>query len=133
VSVPEGRSETAGTPALDTQTVDDLRRLREEYSNPQFLHQLVQIFMANAPRRMEQIRSAIADRDSRVLEHAAHTLKSNCAMLGASRMAGYCQVLERQAEQGAFDEARLVLAQAEAEFPRVMEELAALATRERGT
>jgi len=133
VSVPEDRSETVVSPALDTQTIDQLRRLQVEYANPQFLHQLVQIFTTNAPRRMEQIRTAIAARDNRALEHTAHTLKSNCAMLGASRMAGYCHELENHGEQGAFDEARAVLARAEAEFPRVMEELGALLTVERAT
>jgi HPt (histidine-containing phosphotransfer) domain-containing protein len=131
VNEPDGRPGQANQPALDEQIVRDLRRLQAEYANPQFLQQLVQIFTANAPRRMEQIRAAIAATDARALEHTAHTLKSNCAMLGASRMAAYCHDLERHGEAGAFVEAREVLALAEAEFPRVIEAVGALTSGER--
>ncbi len=131
MSDPGNQADTAAAPALDSQILGDLRRLQDEYANPQFLQQLIQIFRTNAPRRMEQIRAAIAAGDSRLLEHTAHTLKSNCSMLGASRMAAHCLDLEGHGEHAQFDAARTVMALAEIEFQLVMEELDALQAGDR--
>ncbi len=130
---PDGRTENSTSPVLDSTTIESLRRLQEESANPEFLRQLVQIFKTNAPKRLEQIRAAILARDGRLLEHAAHTLKSNCSMLGASRMAAYCFALEGHGERGEFEDARLVMERAEGEFLRVMGEVDALAVGRRMT
>jgi two-component system sensor histidine kinase/response regulator len=118
------------SPALERSTVEELRRLQEAYDSPRFLAQLLQIFTGNAPLRMAAIRDAIGASDARALERAAHTLKTNCGMLGASRMAALCLELERLGERGALGEAREALGAAEAEFSRVMEAVTALASLE---
>lgn len=120
-------------PALDPGTIEELRHLQVEYGNPQFLGQLVAIFTTNAPRRMEQLREAVTGLDDHALEHTAHTLKSNCAMLGASRMAALCHELEELGGREAFCEAAAVLEKAEGEFARVMDALAALDLADRQT
>jgi HPt (histidine-containing phosphotransfer) domain-containing protein len=115
---------TGGEPTLDSDTVGELRRLAAE--NPTFLPQLVRIFAANAPGRLAAIREAIARRDGAAIEATAHTLRSNCSMLGAMRMAEYCRQFEALAARQAFDEAAALVAEADAEFERVRGAVAAL-------
>ena len=106
---------------LDPERVAELRRAQQHYDNPTFIRQLVDLFRENAPARMAQLREAVAGRDALAIERAAHTLKSNCGMLGATRLAHACARLEEAGGESAFGEAERVLAEAEREFPRVLE------------
>jgi HPt (histidine-containing phosphotransfer) domain-containing protein len=106
---------------LDPDTVAELRRAQQHYDNPTFIRQLVEIFRENAPAKMARLREAVARRDPSALERVAHTLKSNCGMLGATAMAGMCARLEDAGGRAAFSEAEAVLGEAEREFPRVLE------------
>lgn len=110
----------ASDPVLDPAVIDELRRLQSDQGNPAFLTELVSIFKANAPSRMAAAREAIANRDRGALEHIAHTLKSNCGMLGAARMAALCAEFEKAADQEDFARAAALLPEAEAEFSRVL-------------
>lgn len=112
--------------------IAELRQAQQDYGNPAFIRQLVEMFQANAPVRMVKIRQAIAGLDARGLEQVAHTLKSNCGMLGATRMADHCAAFEACGERAAFDEAALLLADAEGEFKRVLGALADLLTELEG-
>jgi len=112
--------------ALDPAAIDSLRQLAAESENDLFIGQLVALFAANAPARLESIRQAIAARDAATLERETHTLKSNCSMLGAMRMAGPCQELELMGGRGAFDEAAALLPAAAEEFDRVARAVAGL-------
>jgi len=111
---------------LDPGTVAELRRAQQHYDNPTFIRQLVELFREHAPARMAQLREAVAGRDALTLERVAHTLKSNCSMLGAIRLAHACARLEEAGGRAAFGEAAEVLADAEREFPRVLEAVAGL-------
>ena len=106
---------------LDPERVAELRRAQQHYDNPTFIRQLVDLFRENAPARMVQLREAVAGRDAMTLERAAHTLKGNCGMLGAMRMADACARLEEAGGRSAFGDAERVLEEAEREFPRVLE------------
>jgi HPt (histidine-containing phosphotransfer) domain-containing protein len=121
----------ADHPVLDPETLANLEQLASETGNPTFLSQLTDLFGANAPARMAQIRAAIADRQAETLERVAHTLKSNCSMLGAMRMAGFCRQLESMGERQAFEEAAALLPDAVEEFALVAREILALGDRVR--
>jgi HPt (histidine-containing phosphotransfer) domain-containing protein len=118
------------SPVLDVATITALRRARIEYENPRLIRQLVEIYWTNAPKRIEQLRGAIAGGDARMLGFAAHTLKTNCAMLGATGMAALCATLEEYGDRAAFDDAAAVLVDVEAEFEKVVQALAQLLTEE---
>lgn len=49
--------------------------------------ELITIYLDDTPAQLEKMRQAIADSNTQVLFQAAHTLKSNSAQLGASRLA----------------------------------------------
>jgi HPt (histidine-containing phosphotransfer) domain-containing protein len=105
---------------LDQDILGELLRLARESGNSTFLDQLVAIFRTNAPARLAQIREALAGGHASALEHAAHTLRSNCSMLGAMRMAEYCGQFETLAGRGDLAAAAVLLPAAEAEFAAVM-------------
>jgi HPt (histidine-containing phosphotransfer) domain-containing protein len=115
---------------LDPRTIAELRKATVEYENPLLIRQLVEIYLTNAPKRVEQLRGAIAGRDAKTLGLVAHTLRTNCAMLGATAMASMCATLEAYGENATFDDAAAVLAQVDVEFERVLAALARLLTEE---
>jgi HPt (histidine-containing phosphotransfer) domain-containing protein len=118
------------SPILDPHTIAELRRARDEYGNPLLIRQLVEIYRTNAPKRIAQFREAIAGADAKMLGLVAHTLKTNCAMLGATGMAAMCATLEEYGEKATFDGATALLEAVESEFEKVLAALAQLLTEE---
>ena len=116
-------------PALDSSVVAGLQRAQIEFGNPEFIAQLVALFQANAPARLARIREAVAAHDGATLSHTAHTLKSNCGMLGARTLAALCARLEAYGDAAACDVAAAVLGEAERELARVLDALAELRGR----
>jgi HPt (histidine-containing phosphotransfer) domain-containing protein len=112
---------------LDPATVAGLRRAQQHYGSPMFIRRLADLFLENTPAKMDRIREAIAERDAASLERVSHTLKTNCAVLGAVRMAGACERLEAAAGRAAFDEADAAFRVADALLPEVLAAVSALA------
>ena len=106
---------------LNPETVAELRRAQQRYDNPTLIRQLAELFRENAPARMAQLREAVAGRDALTLERVAHTLRGNCGLLGAMKMADACARLEEAGGRLAFDDAERVVEEAEREFSRVLE------------
>ena len=116
-------------PALDPAIVAELRHAERACGNPEFIAQLIALFRANAPIRLARIREAVVARDGSTLGHTAHTLKSNCAMLGATKLAQMCARLEAFGDSGSLEGAAGLLGDADAELTLVLaalEELLAL-------
>lgn len=107
-------------PLLDPEALDTLRTLAESGENPDFIATLVAMFTTNAPGRFAQVCQAVDTSDAATLVQAAHTLKGNCAMLGAMTMAGYCGTLEDLGERQAFGEAAALLPVARETFDRTL-------------
>jgi len=116
-------ADATSEPALDPAIVAELRHAEREYGNPEFIAQLIALFRANAPVRLVRIREAVVARDGSTLGHTAHTLKSNCAMLGATKLAEMCARLEACGDAAACEEAAAFLDPADAELSRVLREL----------
>jgi HPt (histidine-containing phosphotransfer) domain-containing protein len=112
---------------LDQAVVAELRRAQGAFGNPEFIGQLVGLFQANTPGKMERIRQALAAGDAAAVREVAHTLKSNCGMLGATRMAETCALMEDAAARADLAAAAGAFVQAEQQLPSV---LAALSTLE---
>ena len=116
-------ADATSEPALDPAVVAELRHAEREYGNPEFLAQLIALFRANAPVRLTRIREAVVARDGSTLGHTAHTLKSNCTMLGARKLADMCAGLEACGDAARCEEAAAFLDAADAELSRVLREL----------
>lgn len=80
---------------LDATVLDKLRKLLGAKSKA-FITNLIDIFLRDAPPRLEAMRQAIAANDAEQLKQAAHALKGSCGSLGAMRMAELCQILEER-------------------------------------
>ncbi len=85
----------AAAPVFDGQALERLAALGE----PGFVREIVQVFLAEAPARLEAARGALERGDLSALERLAHSLKSSAATLGGLRLASTCEALERVARQ----------------------------------
>lgn len=67
----------------------------------EFVAELVQAFLEDAPALLRDMSRAAETGDSQVLRRAAHTLKSNANTFGAADLAGLALALEQGANPGA--------------------------------
>ena len=84
--------------------------------NPGHLTAFIDAVLRNAPKRFREMRQGLAQEDAKKLFIAAHSLKSNCAALGAARLSGLCKELEASARQERFTGLAERIAQAESVF-----------------
>ncbi|MGL5059009.1 MAG: response regulator [Microcoleus sp.] len=112
---------------IDFQILHSLRELDDD-DDPNFLGDLIEIYLSDAPQHLETMNEAISLGDADSLKLASHTLKSSSANLGAMCFSEICKDLEHlgrtATESGGkqvFDvgQARDRLLQAEAEWQRV--------------
>ncbi|HLO48058.1 MAG TPA: response regulator [Kamptonema sp.] len=118
---------TVKNPPIDIQVLQSLRELDDD-EDPEFVTDLIKIFMTDAPLHLDNIKVAIAAGDADNLKVASHTLKSSSANLGAMQLSELCKELEYMARavseagrEQAFDLgiAHDWLLQVEAEWQRV--------------
>jgi HPt (histidine-containing phosphotransfer) domain-containing protein len=79
--------------AIDTAVLAGLRDLQEE-GEPDLVRQLIALFLAGTPPRLDALRAAAAGGAATALAREAHALKGSCASLGAHAMARLCEELE---------------------------------------
>jgi HPt (histidine-containing phosphotransfer) domain-containing protein len=91
----------------------------EHGGEPEFLTELIGLFLTAAPHTLEHLHAALAVDDSAALATAAHHLKGSAANLGANRLKVLCAELERLGRLGSTEGARDLLAQLSAELERV--------------
>jgi CheY-like chemotaxis protein len=87
--------------------------------------QLVDAFVAEAPKLISALGSALDRGDAEALRLAAHTLKSNAATFGATALSETTAVLERLGADGSFDGAAELIARAEREYEQARSTLEA--------
>ena len=104
-----------GDSILDPAALDGLREL----GGDDFVGDLVQTFLADAPALIAALRGQDADE----VRRAAHTLKSNGATFGATRFSELCRELELQAKTGDLAGAADLATRIEAEYALVAKEL----------
>jgi HPt (histidine-containing phosphotransfer) domain-containing protein len=75
---------------------------------------------------MERIRHALTAGDAAAVREVAHTLKSNCGMLGATRMADACAQMEDAAARADLAAAADAFIEAEQQLPSVFAALSTL-------
>jgi HPt (histidine-containing phosphotransfer) domain-containing protein len=95
----DGGSVEVAHVSLDDEALASLREL----GGDEFLGEVIDAFLADAPNLIATLRSSLAARSSEELRRAAHTLKSNGATLGAAGFAELCRTLEQRAKDGELD------------------------------
>lgn len=112
-------------PAVDPEVIASLRELQDP-DEPDFVTELVDVLLADAPGRLAAIAAAIEAGECRTVNRTAHSLKSSCGNLGALALAARLADIERHGASGDLGAAREALDAARAEFGRARDELAAL-------
>ncbi len=107
---------------IDRAVFDQLRALQAEDE----LRELVNLYLDYTPQLLAAQRDALARGDAPALQRAAHTLKGSSASLGATALAALCQEIETRARADTLTGAADLLTQAEGEFARVRDALAAM-------
>ncbi|MEA3274683.1 MAG: Hpt domain-containing protein [Pseudomonadota bacterium] len=107
-----------GPPHIDLDTFNDMCEIMEEE-----MRDLVDTFLADAPRLLEGMGRAIVAGDTEALINPAHSLKSTTASLGLMRLSGYARELEKKGRHTDKDGVDDLFAQATAAWKVVQEEL----------
>jgi HPt (histidine-containing phosphotransfer) domain-containing protein len=100
---------------LDPAALDELREL----GGDEFVADLVQTFLADAPPLLAALRGSDVDE----VRRAAHTLKSNGTTFGATTFSELCRELEEQAKTGDLTGAPALADRIDEEYALVAEEL----------
>ena len=94
--------------------------------DPDFLATMVDIFVADAPTRLDAIRAGLQQADAHVVERAAHSLKGALATMAADTAAAEALRLEQLGRSGSLDGAAEILAALEAQVAAVTRALRTL-------
>lgn len=107
----------AELPDTDAAALERLKR----FGGGKLLREMIALFLAAAPERIDAARSAGARGDASAVEAALHSLKSSSAQLGAMRMQRLSQQGEQRAHEGSIDELSRLVPELDQEFARVRE------------
>ncbi len=93
-----------------------LKSLNDEVD---FLAELIDIYLEDAPKMLLEMRQAIENDDAALLHRSAHSLKSNSKEFGATALANLCLALEMMGKIENLDGAKEKMTQAEAEYAEI--------------
>lgn len=108
---------------LDPSALDDLRACDPEGTG--LLAELIDIFLADTPPRLNAIRRAADAAQPQALSHEAHALKSSSAQLGARALSAVCRQLEAIGREGGLAGVPELVARLEPEFEAARQALLA--------
>ena len=77
-------------PVIDKTTFAELKQM----SGAEFINELVDTFLEDAPKLIEEIKTALKANNADSFRRAAHSMKSNAATFGASHLAELAKELE---------------------------------------
>jgi CheY-like chemotaxis protein len=118
-------------PILDDASIAMLRD-PDLGGEPEFLVEVVDAFLDDAPPRLETIKSTLASGDGDGLGRAAHSLKGSSGNFGAARLQALCADVEQCARAGQLGGLEPLVERLEAEYALVADQLLALAAEARG-
>ncbi|MES1168217.1 MAG: Hpt domain-containing protein [Oleiharenicola lentus] len=102
---------------IDRQVVENLRELNPD--DPNFLRELIDLFLEDFPARVDEIERALATKDAVLLTRAAHTIKGSSGNFGAASLSRVAMEMEQQGKSSSFDAAAASLVSLRAEFALV--------------
>jgi HPt (histidine-containing phosphotransfer) domain-containing protein len=111
------------TALLDSTALTNLRAMSGD--DPQFITQLIDTFLEDAPTQLDRLRVAVAAGDAPAVRLIAHGLKSNGAEFGATAFAGLCRDLEQIGRSGRLEGAASLMDRIDHAFTAVSAALVA--------
>lgn len=110
---------------LDPEAINNLRALGDEMEDDTFLKEVIDIYISDTPKRLEEIRECLASGDAVRLARAAHSIKGSSSNLGASKVITLAKSIEQQAKES-LDNLEDDIAALEASYLEVKSALEAL-------
>ncbi len=107
------------SPSIDKTAWERIQALQRP-NRPDVLSEFLTIFLNDSPLQIESLRTAIQENDASTIYHAAHTLKSSSAFLGAHQLSELCKSLEVMGRTNTIEDAAATLHQLETEFSLVV-------------
>ena len=86
-------------PTIDQATFNELK----EMTGPDFINELIDAFLEDAPEMIQTMRTALATRDVESFRRNAHSLKSNAYTFGATELGSLAKELESMAKENNLD------------------------------
>ncbi len=111
-------SRTQG-PAASEPAFDRARALQNLSGSEELFVEIAAVFLEHTPRVLAEIRTAIAERDSKLLERAAHTLRGSVSVFGAEAAMAAAKKLESLGHDGEVDRANRIFATLQSEIIRL--------------
>jgi len=84
--------------AIDLEVLQELQAIGREQARD-VLFEIIDIYLEDAPHLLQTMHEAGTANNSNALQHAAHTLKSTSAAIGAIHLASLCQELEHRVRE----------------------------------
>ena len=109
-------------PVIDKTTFDELKQM----SGDEFINELIDTFLEDMPKMIEEINSGLAANNADIFRRAAHSMKSNAATFGASQLAALAKDLEMLGKENRLHETGDRLRALEEAYESVRNELKAL-------
>lgn len=109
-------------PALDPQTLDTLRQLTPP-GEPDVLAQVLKLFLEEAPRRIERLRSALTEGNAVEFQRLAHSLKGAAGNIGANAVHDAARRADAVGKSGRLDAAAPLVEEIERHLAEVVTEI----------
>jgi signal transduction histidine kinase/CheY-like chemotaxis protein/ligand-binding sensor domain-containing protein len=104
--------------AFDPKYIDQLRQL-QSMTGQELVSPIIDRFLAEAPRRVAELRLALAAKDNLNFVFVAHAFKGSGAQLGARRLAKLCHELETRGRRVDWPGLEEIVGQLQAEVERI--------------
>lgn len=113
-----------GVPTTNGEVLDWDGAVKRMRGREDQLRELGELFLAEGPKMMNEIRDAVANRDAaQTLQRAAHTLKGSADIFAAQRVVQTAARLENLGRIGPLEDAEAALVNLEGEFQLLMRKL----------
>jgi len=102
---------------LDPEAWQNLTDMLE--GDEEIIVEVINSYLEDSPQLLEGIEIAFAEKDGKLLERNAHTLKSSSAYLGANNLSEICQEIEFLGKDGNIKGSTLLIPKIKAEYEKV--------------
>ncbi|MFY9223768.1 MAG: response regulator [Blastocatellia bacterium] len=110
-------SELTMLPPIDLSVVESLLQIQVP-GEPNLLLELIDMFVKDAPKKLDILRNALQQSNFVEVRRIAHTLKGSSGSLGANQMMKICAEMEQRCKNNSFEGLENLLLQLEMEFIR---------------
>jgi HPt (histidine-containing phosphotransfer) domain-containing protein len=110
---------------IEEGALDNIRAL-QRVGAPNLLDMVIEQYFIDSPRLLDNMRKAVASGEPKGLLHAAHSLNSSSANLGAHSLAELCKQMEVLLRSKSADHVGELLAMIEAEYAATCDALAVI-------